>query len=215
MSNDIHFTGRQNLESEALENVWIELKYNRRSPFLVGAFYRPPSANSDFFDTFDMVLATASTENKECVLLGDFNCNFIDGVSNANTDNLKFYTNTYGFAQMIKSPTRVTSQSHTVIDLIFVNTPGVFIDNGVFCTSISEHFFTYSVRCFNCKLSSQQGHKYMEARPFNKLNVQDFNNDLINVHWDAIDDMDDIELALQTWSYLFMDIVNLLTYSTL
>ena len=86
VSNDIHFTGRQHIESEALENVWIELKYNRRSLILVGAFYRPPSANSDFFDKFDMVLATASTENKECVLLGDFNCNFIDGVSNANTD---------------------------------------------------------------------------------------------------------------------------------
>ena len=129
-------------------------------------------------------------------------------MSNANVDNLKCYTNTYGFAQMIKSPTRVTS--HTVIDLIFVNNPGVFIDNnGGFCTSISDHFLTYSVRCFNCKSSSQQGHKYMESRQFNKLNVQEFNNDLINVHWYVTDDIDDIELAWQTWSNLFLDIANL------
>ena len=54
VSNDIHFTRRQNLESEALENVWIELKYNKRSPIVVGAaFYRPPSANGDFFDKFE------------------------------------------------------------------------------------------------------------------------------------------------------------------
>ena len=49
----------------------------------------------------------------------------------------------------------------------------------------------------------------MKSKPFNMLNVQEFNNDLINGHWDATDDMDDIELAWQTWSNLFMDTVNL------
>ena len=176
---------------------------------MVAAVYRPPSANSDFFDKFDKTLATASMENKECIFLGDFNCNFTEGMTNFNTDNLKFYTNTYGFIQMIDSPTRVTSQSQSLIDVIFVSTPDVFIENGVFCTSISDHFLTYSVRCFNCKLSTQQGHKYMESRPFSKLNEQDFINDLINVPWNVIDCVNDIELAWQTWSSLFMDVVNL------
>ncbi len=94
----------------------MDIKYNNhRPPTLVGAFYRPPSASIDFFDNFDNVLATASTENKECILLGDFNCNFYDN----NTDNLKVYATLYGFDQMISSPTRVTNQSHTVIDLVF------------------------------------------------------------------------------------------------
>ncbi|XP_038047487.1 uncharacterized protein LOC119721478 [Patiria miniata] len=110
---------------------------------------------------------------------------------------------------LITSPTRVTSHSNTLIDLIFVNNPDVFTDNGVFCTSISDHFLTYSVRCFNFKSSTQQGHNYIEYRPFKKMIVQDFIHDLENVPWNAIVNITDIELAWQTWLNSFMEIVNL------
>ena len=210
ISNNFKHTRRHNIEPDMLECVLTEVKYsNYKPPIIVGAFYRPPNTSVDFFDKFDEVLATVSAESKECILLGDFNCDFSTcNILNTNTDNLKFYTSLYGFSQMITSPTRITSHSSTTIDLIFVNNPDVFTDSGVFCTSISDHFLCYSVRCFNSKPYVQEGHNYMEYRPVKKMKTQDFLQDLKDVPWDTIASITDIDIAWRTWLNAFMEIVD-------
>ena len=159
-----------------------------------------------FFLEFEKVLGIASSDDKECILLGDFNCDVCNNSSASHTDSLQFYTSLNGFTQLIDSPTRVTNHSSTLIDLIFVTDPELYSDCGVFCTSISDHFFIYAVRDFN--VSAKNSQTYIEYRSFCKLDEQTFVNDLMNVSWDIVSDLDDIDLAWETWVYLFMNIVD-------
>ena len=42
-------------------------------PFLISTWYRPPSSNIDLFDNFEIFIQKGELENKEIIVLGDFN----------------------------------------------------------------------------------------------------------------------------------------------
>ena len=56
VSNKFIFKRRHDLESDVLENVWVELQYPHKSPILIGSFYRPPNSKNYFFLEFEKVL---------------------------------------------------------------------------------------------------------------------------------------------------------------
>ena len=64
---------RQDLESDDLENVWVEMCYQRKSPILVGSFYRPPNAVYDINSEFEKNIDFVSDVGMNCIILGDFN----------------------------------------------------------------------------------------------------------------------------------------------
>ena len=92
---------------------------------------------------------------------------------------MKFFTELYGYTQIIDSPTRITNHSRSLINLIFVDNPGAYINSGVFCASISDHFLIYAVRSSRNKLSTgrSQTHRNSEFRSFSKMNEREFVED--------------------------------------
>ena len=46
--------------------------------------------------------------------------------ADSNVNKLDYYTKLYGFSQLINSPTRVTTSTSTIIDLIFVSDPVLY-----------------------------------------------------------------------------------------
>ena len=57
-----------------IESVWIELTFKNSSSILVGFIYRKPSCNlTTWSEIMETNLETAYTEDKEIMLLGDFN----------------------------------------------------------------------------------------------------------------------------------------------
>ena len=80
ISSSIPFQRRMDLEQEDVECIWIETLFPKTKCFLVGIIYRPPDSSKylcvNFNCKFESVLSTVSAENKECILLGDINCNF-------------------------------------------------------------------------------------------------------------------------------------------
>ena len=65
------------------------------------------------------------SENKEIILLGDYNCDWsrLDSNSaNAQTNKLAGIAQTFQFQQLISDPTRITANSKTLIDLAFMVT---------------------------------------------------------------------------------------------
>ena len=77
---------RYDLEDDSIECVWVEILFNKSKPVLVGNFYRPPDSSNylpaDFNDNFESMLAKVCYEDKEALLLGDFNCDY--GNQNSN-----------------------------------------------------------------------------------------------------------------------------------
>lgn len=124
ISSSVPFHRRLDLERDGIECIWIEILFPKSKGILIGFIYRPPSSSkhlcADFENKLESMLSAVSSENKECILTGDINCNYL--VSSDNKE-LKAMLLSFGLKQLIKDPTRVTQDSKTLIDVIYTNRP--------------------------------------------------------------------------------------------
>ena len=63
--------------SDGLGLFCIEIKPVNASPFIIIAWYRPPSDPISTFDKLEKVLQYLENDNKEIILIGDTNCNLL------------------------------------------------------------------------------------------------------------------------------------------
>ena len=81
------------------------------------------------------MLSTISTENKECILLGDVNCNFLVSSDHKEMKSILTY---FGLKQLITNyPTRITRESKT--DVICSNVPHNISSVKVIPAGLSDH----------------------------------------------------------------------------
>ena len=206
ISKRFDYKRRDDLCHQDLECLWVELHYPHKPPILIGAFYRPPNATTEFFDKLDSNLEMASSVNKSCILLGDFNCNYMPNQADSNTNKLDYCTKLYGFSQLINSPTRVTNSSSTIIDLIFVSDPELYREAGICHTSVSDHFFVYAVKSFN--FIKGKNPTSVEFRSFKNFDQERFLDELRTMSWHVIKDIRNVDLAWKTWEHLLFKVVN-------
>ena len=71
---------RSDLERPDVEGLWLEITLPKSRSFLFGTFYRSPSSSKhtspNFINFFSDTIESLSVENKEVLVLGDFNCDF-------------------------------------------------------------------------------------------------------------------------------------------
>ena len=91
-----------------------------------------------YFDELESLISSIESEDKHAIMLRDTNCNFLDNSDN-NTKHLKRILITYNLTQLIKEPTRTTSDTKTLIDHIIVNRTDMLSDSGVILCGISNH----------------------------------------------------------------------------
>jgi len=106
-------------EDIQLECVGVDVSLSSSMSFTIICVYRKPSAKLDFYEKFEKLLKYC-TLNKETIIIGDFNVNWNDKKARKH---LKVTTDRHNFKQLIQQPTRITSRSETLIDLLFVNRP--------------------------------------------------------------------------------------------
>jgi len=83
-----------------------------------------------------LMLSTVSSENKECILTGDMNCNFL---TNLDHKELKPIVASFGLKQLIGTPTRITPESQTLIDVICSNESQHICCTKVIPAGLSDH----------------------------------------------------------------------------
>ena len=90
--------------------------------FLIGIIYRPLDTSKhlpeDFNENFDSMLTTVFSENKECILTGDINCNYLE---KSDQKVLKSILVSYGLKQLLGAPTRITKETKILIDVIWAS----------------------------------------------------------------------------------------------
>lgn len=101
----------------------------------------------DFYDQLKNV--KSSDQNKEIIIMGDFNINWDD---KHGRKNLKRSTDYFNLEQLIEKPTRITNNSQTRIDLLFSNKPNRIIKTFIFFTGLSDH----NMVLFSRKLSKKR-----------------------------------------------------------
>ena len=107
--------------SANIECIFVQLSSGQVNT-VVGCIYRPPTTNhSDFLQTLESKLSFTQRLNVDCIFCGDFNYCLYKCSTDFHTADFYNLMNTHSFTPIIHKPTRVTDNSFSIIDNIFVN----------------------------------------------------------------------------------------------
>ena len=93
---------RRDLETDALEMIWLEVQ-GSGSKSLLSCAYRPPSQTADYWITFSNSVERAMEgRQSSTTILGDLNVNLLDG-TNHNTSHLQRILNNLGLINFVNT----------------------------------------------------------------------------------------------------------------
>lgn len=115
-----------------------------------------------------------------------------------------------GFQQMVKTPTRITENSSTLIDHHYCSHPEHVLSIASPAFGLSDHNPTILVRKQNANLkSTKNAHFTVTYRPLKTLNVNSLIKYVNEVPWTLLDTFDnDPDEMLSTWEALVLDVVD-------
>lgn len=203
---NINYLIRKDLALSNLELIAIEILKPKVKSFIISTWYRPPDSKIDLLLDFENFLKIIDSEGKECLLVGDINCNFALNSKDSLSPPLKFLYEAYQFSQLITEYTRVTNHSKTLIDHLITNEPENIKASGVLEIAISDHYLVYGVRKFQTIKSNP---KYIESRNMKNYDPCLFIHDLKNVPWDLLYISDDPDDMVYTWENLFVEVLDI------
>lgn len=133
--------------------MWICICLNHRK-YILGVCYRPPSRSSTFVSDLHDVVNTVTVRFPDVpvLLLGDFNYPNItwsnDGpclcTSSTESNDFLNLCSDFNFTQVVTQPTRITSSSATVLDLV-LTTSRQLISSLTYLPGLSDHSLIHFV----------------------------------------------------------------------
>ena len=185
---------RPDLEIPTLESVWIETRLNQ-TRFLVGSFYRPPSAPVGYWDLVEAGIRKADSTGLMFMILGDFNTNWLAPPS----QHLTKIANLFNMHQLILEPTRYTENTRTCLDLVLIQNTNIVKNVVVLPPICSDH----CVPCVTIYNTVPKPKPYKrEIFLYDRLDVDKFCNLLSSVDWTTILDLpinDAVDLFTSTF----------------
>ena len=198
---------RSDLMPDNLEVVTLQIANSKFKPFIETSIYRPLGKTVSYFNDMEALLASLDSDNKEAIIVGDTNCDFLDS-SNNDTKNLKRVLSLHDLTQIIKEPTRITGISKTLIDHVITNKPDMVHDSGVISCGISDHdivFIERNVRTPKMKAPP----KVLNVRNFKRFDNDNFQDDIQKIPMDQIRSFSgDVNTMWHWWKTFFLDILN-------
>ena len=152
IKDGIIWNRRQDLKTDSIEAIWIEIRPKHSRTFLVGVMYRPPVGSKhlskDSDNQLHSMLSTISESSQETILLGDLNANFLK--QEDKDKELKAVLRVFGLKQLITKPTRITGSCESLLDVILTSCPESVARTEVIATSIGDHEMVGCIRKLNC-----------------------------------------------------------------
>ena len=163
--------------------MFIEICRPKEKSVIVGIVYRPPNQNPrDFISDLDHLLSKVSKENKLCYILCDFNLNLMNPNCHQPKSEFLDLMCSNRLLPLITRPTRISSNTATLLDNIFTNTLNRVMFNGLLFTDISDHLPVFSI-------SRDQYYNDPDIttpivyRDKSESNVLKFQNELRSINW--------------------------------
>ena len=162
--------------------------------------YRPPSALVEWYEHIENEVEKLSTENDILLFMGDFN------VDEFKSCRLKDLMLLHSLHQQIKSATRITKDSSTLIDHIYTSDSFGNQQSGVLPLGCSDHHLVYTVRCGSRKQC--ETHSTIKYRKFKDVDLSELAADMDRAPWSCIEIFDDVDDAWSAFKDLFFNIVD-------
>ena len=209
LRDHLSYTARRDIVDYGFETICVEIRPLKCRPFLIVAWYRPPSDAVSSFDILEKVLSFLDREDKEVILIGDTSCHFSDRVidSDYNSIHLSNFYDLFPFMQLIQEPTRESLGSKTIIDHIATNIERNIIHHGVIRIPRSDHYLIYCIRKLNGFL--KRDHKIITTRVMKRFSEKDFLDDVAKVPWEQlVQSSNDINELVIKWTSLFSSLID-------
>ena len=125
-----------------------EILNKKQKDMITGCVYKHPKHEvSDFTNNFiTPLLDKLSHENKDIMIMGDFNINLINYNDDKNTGNFLDTMFSHSFLPYVTTPTRITRNTKTLIDNIHYNKPLNNIISGNLSSMISDHWIQFLIK---------------------------------------------------------------------
>jgi len=182
------------------EGLFIKMTLHENKQIIIGNIYRPPTSMK--VESIKNILSTVSSlvSNKEMILLGDFNINWL----HSSTFTVKNMINSLNLTQLIAEPTRLTSTSKSLLDWALVSHPERIIKSGVLPDNFSDHHMIYCI----WKISIQRlPPKFIKIRQTKFFNRDQFINDLHQINWYRLNLIPFIDDA---WHFVYTELLNVI-----
>ena len=79
---DSNWKRRSDLKKPSVETLWIEIFFQKSNSILLCIIYRPPDSSkhldANFENNFEEMISLVIEENKETIVVGDLNCNYLN-----------------------------------------------------------------------------------------------------------------------------------------
>ena len=134
----------------------------------------------------------AVSENREFILAGDLNCDYL---RKSDQTAIKNCLKLNGFKQIIDEPTRITKNTSTLIDIIATTHENNITLKFVYPTGTSNHHLTRIVQKLNTKRFQPRCTLVCNYKDYSK---DDFNKDLHLQNWQSILNLDSFKTIVQT-----------------
>ena len=158
--------------NEFIESLFIEVHLHnqpKKNDVVIGVIYRLPDTDiNSFVAIITDILYVIKAERKTCYLLGDFNINLINVSNHIPTAEFLEVIYSHAFTPLITKPTRVTSNTATLIDNIFTNSSRNSF-NGIFLSDISDHFPIFCINITKCVIRTDA--EFKQQREYKTKNT--------------------------------------------
>ena len=168
----LHAINRTDIIKLSIESQFeisaIEMQHNNS---IYCCVYRPPNSDIEiFFDRLEMLLDLVFSENKQCIITGDFNIDTL--VDSANCNQLNDILQSYCYTNIVVEPTRVQGASSTCLDHCYTNSEHN-VQIKINKNTLSDHYgieiIQRSIKPVNKKFDVTK-RKFLNSKLSNKLN---------------------------------------------
>ena len=210
--NSIEFKERLDLKywiNDKIESIFVELELHRKR-VIVGEIYRVPNAGEhESINHYSHILRLISETRHDAIIGTDQNLDLCKlGTKSSVGQFLNEFLN-YGFLPCNEHPTRVTFDSATAIDNIYVHGFNARCHAGVLTTDVSDHYPI--ILRVDCPLPPpKKGRTLISYRNINETNLHALENSLLATDWSFLSSCD-----LDTAYCQFMSVLTTLIDSSM
>ena len=170
------------------ESLFIELPRKSECNIVIGEVYRVPGTNEkQFLEYYETIVSKVRQEKKKIIIGTDQNLDYLK--INRHTPTMKFFdlNMSNNMIPSILKPTRVTHNTATLID-------NIYVDAGLCCTTkshvvitdISDHFFCLTI--IQGELLDEQ-HSTIKRRKLTESVLRNIKGALMNIDWNYMHEL--------------------------
>ena len=195
VKHDINYSVRHDISFSSdkqilYDCIFIEINSPNQPKLIIGNIYRSPGKSSinEFTKDVKVLLNQIKSETTNVIITGDVNINLLNiNTNNKITEFIDLWLSS-GYLPQLTSPTRITLNSATLIDNIFIKSSHTdFInEKGIITSDLSDHYPSFIEFNYTHPKPNPKKSKLIESRHITTQSITSFIKDLNSENWSEV-----------------------------